>query len=45
VGDFIVASNITTVQKLFAKADANKAGGGNDLAHFCYPEHRKPLPS
>jgi hypothetical protein len=41
VGDFIVANNITTVQQLFAKADARKQEGESDLANFLFSRTQK----
>ncbi|CAB4020514.1 Hypothetical predicted protein [Paramuricea clavata] len=43
VGDFIVANNITTVQQLFAKADARKQEGESDLANFLFSRTQKTI--
>jgi hypothetical protein len=43
VGDFIVANNITTMQQLFAKADARKQEGESDLANFLFSRTQKTI--
>ena len=43
MGDFIVANNITTVQQLFAKADARKQEGESDLANFLFSRTQKTI--
>ena len=41
VSDFVVAKNITTVEQLFAKAEARKQEGESDLAHFLFSRTQK----
>ena len=41
VADFIVAKNITTVEQIFAKADARKQEGESDLANFLLSRTQK----